>query len=490
MEKNRQIANDHTILKYTGVFGGLQGLTVLIGIIRNKLVAILLGPQGVGLISLFNSTINFVFTCTNLGLPTSSVRPLSESYETKNTESLGHQVNIIRQWSLLAAIGGSVLFFILSPVLDKITFSWGDHSRHFMFLSPIIFIMTITAGETVIIKSIRKLKDLAIITIINVAFALLTSIPIYYFFGESGIVPSLLIIAFIQLLLTIRITFRLFPPIYRIDTHLLREGKDMIRLGIAFVIASFFTNGADFVIRSFLNKTASLWELGLYNAGFMLTTIYVGMLFSVLETDYYPRLSAVNKDIEKCNIMVNRQVEMIFLMAAPMLIILMTALPILIPLLYSVDFLPVVGMAQTIILALYIRAAKLPVAYLTLAKGDSMSFLILEAYSALLQILMVVCGYNLYGLIGIGYGLLATGIVDFIVIYIFAHKKYKYNPSNRIFRYMGLHLPLAIIAYIIAQNCHGLQYWGPCILLCLISIVVSVYIYRRRQVQSDLLSTP
>ena len=48
------------ILKYTGLFGGVQGLNVLIGIVRNKLVAVLLGPQGVGLISLFNTTVRFI----------------------------------------------------------------------------------------------------------------------------------------------------------------------------------------------------------------------------------------------------------------------------------------------------------------------------------------------------------------------------------------------------------------------------------------------
>ena len=38
------------ILKYISLFGGVQGLNVLIGVVRNKFVAILLGPQGVGLI--------------------------------------------------------------------------------------------------------------------------------------------------------------------------------------------------------------------------------------------------------------------------------------------------------------------------------------------------------------------------------------------------------------------------------------------------------
>ena len=36
------------VLKYTGVFGGVQGLNILMGLVRNKLVALLLGPAGAG----------------------------------------------------------------------------------------------------------------------------------------------------------------------------------------------------------------------------------------------------------------------------------------------------------------------------------------------------------------------------------------------------------------------------------------------------------
>ena len=37
------------VLKYTGIFGGVQGLNILISLVRNKLVALLLGPAGMGL---------------------------------------------------------------------------------------------------------------------------------------------------------------------------------------------------------------------------------------------------------------------------------------------------------------------------------------------------------------------------------------------------------------------------------------------------------
>ena len=66
MKKERDENYSH-VLKYTGIFGGVQGLNILISLVRNKLIALLLGPQGMGLASLFNTTTNFILllgSCT------------------------------------------------------------------------------------------------------------------------------------------------------------------------------------------------------------------------------------------------------------------------------------------------------------------------------------------------------------------------------------------------------------------------------------------
>ena len=53
---------DH-VLKYTGIFGGVQGLNIIVSLVRNKCVALLLGPNGMGLASLFNTTVTFLSPC-------------------------------------------------------------------------------------------------------------------------------------------------------------------------------------------------------------------------------------------------------------------------------------------------------------------------------------------------------------------------------------------------------------------------------------------
>lgn len=307
MEKQKGSSYSH-ILKYTGLFGGVQGVSILISIVRNKLVALILGPQGVGLISLFNSTVKLVSDSSNLGLSMSAVKNISEAYESNDERRIVSTVSTIRMWSLFTALTGMFLCVVLSPLLDSWTFNWGNHVLHFILLSPIVGLMAITGGETAILKGTRRLKSLAVVSLLNVAVALLTSIPLYFLWGEKAIVPSLVIAALSQMLLTISHSYRAYPLRLSFSSGALADGYGMVRLGMAFVLAGILGSGADFIIRSYLNNVASLEDVGLYNAGYMMTMVYAGVVFSAMETDFFPRLSAVNGDTDQLNLVVNRQI--------------------------------------------------------------------------------------------------------------------------------------------------------------------------------------
>ena len=253
----------------------------------------------------------------------------------------------------------------------------------------------------------------------------------------------------------------------------------MIRLGIAFVVAGIFGSGADFLIRASLNNIASLNMLGLYNAGFMMSVTYAGMVFTSMETDYYPRLAAVGHDVLQMSNTVNHQVEVSLLMISPLLVAFSIGAPVIVQLLYSKEFLDVVPMIQITVLAMYLRAMKLPVAYLTLAKGDSWSYLFLEAYSAVVMVIAVVGGYMLFGLPGTGAGLLVTGLIDIIVVNIFTRYKYHYKVSSTVFRFAKYQLPIALAVYAITCWLHGWLYWASGIVMGLLSLWISFRLFRQ-----------
>lgn len=443
MKQEKEDSYRH-ILKYTSLFGSVQGLSIAVSVVRTKLVALLLGPDGMGLVALFNSVVTFISQSTNLGISTSAVRHISEVGEGKESY---HYINIVRWWCLITGLIGMFACIVLGPLLDKFTFTWGDHTLHFVLLSPIVLFTAIAGGELAILKGLRKLKRLAKSQIVTLLLSLVITIPIYYFFGESGIVPVLVLVALASLLSTIAYSYGVCP--YRLsDVKSIGEGMPMVKLGIAFMCSGILGSGAEMLIRSLLNRMADLQTLGLYNAGYMLTFTYAGMVFSAMETDYYPRLSGINGDSGKESILANRQMEVSLLLVSPMIIALVMFLPILIPLLFSRSFSAVVPMAQVAIISMLWKSVTLPIAYLPLARGDSKMFMALESSYYVVLVALVVVGYHYMGLYGTGVALLVAHVFDLLIEYATAVLRYKYKVTRRVVGEFLFQLTMVVAAYL------------------------------------------
>ena len=199
MDKENDEIYSH-VLKFTGLFGGVQGLNVLIGLVRNKFVALLLGPGGMGLVSLFNTTVQLISQATHLGISFSAVRHISEYYDAGDKEKLGMLVCVV-----------------LGPFLSNATFAWGNHTLHFILLAPAIGMIAVTGGETAILKGQRKLGALALVQIVAALASLVISIPIYYFFWQAGIVPVIVLMAFVTMCATLWFSaWRWFGLVWRL----------------------------------------------------------------------------------------------------------------------------------------------------------------------------------------------------------------------------------------------------------------------------------
>lgn len=465
------------ILKYTSIFGGVQGLNILVGIVRNKVVAMLLGPEGMGLASLFQTTVNFISQSTNLGVSFSAVRNVSELFNTGDEERITHFIKVVRAWSLLTGLVGMLLCILIGPILSSLTFSWGDHTLHFVLLSPLVALLAVTGGETAILKGARQLKSLAVIQVYSVLLTLVITFPIYYFFGQSGIVPVMVLMGVATLLLTIRRSYSLYPLRLTGAKGILGEGMGMVRLGIVFTLAGILGSGAEFIIRTYLNNVADLKTVGLYNTGYILTMTYAGLIFSAMETDFFPRLSAVNSQWQNCNEIINKQIEVSLLLISPMLVAAQFAIPYVIPILFTNQFLPVVDMVRILLLAIYLRAIKLPIAYLPLAKGDSLSYFFLEAVYDVMVVLLVIWGYSLWQLLGTGVAITLSAVFDYFLLMGYTYSRYHYRPTLSVLKYSLLHLSLGVVAFLLANYTDGWQWWVGGVLVFTVSLIATLYTF-------------
>jgi O-antigen/teichoic acid export membrane protein len=478
MEERHEDSYTH-ILKYTGLFGGVQGLNILMGLVRNKIVAVLLGPSGMGLASLFNTALNFISQATNLGVSFSAVRHVSELFDSGDEERVAHYVKIVRAWSLLTCLIG-ILVCLLAGFVMSNYFSLGDYTLQFVLLAPAVGILAITGGETAILKGTRRLKDLAIIQLFPIFISVLVSVPIYYFYGKSGIVPVIVLLALLTMLFTIRFSFKLYPFKLTGMKGVLGEGMEMVRLGVAFVMAGILGSGAEMLVRSYLSVAGDLDAVGLYNAGYMMIVSYTGVVFYAMETDYFPRLSAICHNLDEACVTINRQIEVSLLMASPMLATLMVCMPLIIPLLFTKAFLPVVAMTQVALFSMYIKAISLPISYITLARGESLAFLLLESVYDVALVLLIIFGYSHWGLWGTGVALTLGYLIDLLVVYGYVHLRFGFRFSFQVMQYAAIQLPLGMAAYVVTFVDNPVIYWLLGSILCFVSIAFSVHVLKQK----------
>ncbi len=479
MKEHSEDSYQH-VLKYTGLFGGIQGLIILIGLVRNKAMALLLGAAGMGFNALMMSVQTFAAQCTNLGLSFGAVPKLSEEYEQEDKERMDYYVQVIRLWSLIAAVLGLLFCVAASGLVNNLTFTWGDHTLHYAMLGVSVAMLAIAGGETAVLKSTRQMGSLARVQIYGTVGAVVLSVPLYYYWGQSGVIPAIVLIAALNTLLTVLYSYRRYPFKMRFSKQQLRDGFGMIRLGLAFVLAAAIGSGAEMAIRAFLNVEGGMEDVGFYNAAFMITITYAGMVFSAMETDYFPRLSAVNKDIEATNETVNKQTEVSLLFLSPMLVGLLMMLPVLIPMLFSSDFLPVVAMAQVAVLAMYFKVLTMPVAYITLARSRSLSYLFLETVYFVVLAIAVVVGYRSWGIWGTGLAIVVAHVVEYVTVNVYAYWQYSFRSTWRVGGYALVQMTIGALAYAVSLCMDSWAYWITEAALTFVSTAYSLYILHQK----------
>ncbi len=430
------------IFKATSLFGGVSGLKLVLNLVRNKIAAELLGPAGTGLNSIYNETRELIHSTTNLGLDISGIRNISKSYEKWRTakvenekllyhEELLDEISLLRSWVMLLAIVGSVFCLTMAMPLSFFTFQNLEHTLGYMFLSPAVGFSTLVCGELTILKATRHLKLVATLSVVFVLFAIVISLPLYYFLRINGVLPALVLLFLAEVLAVLYCSYKHYKPHFCFQFEQLKKGLPVLKLGIAFAIAGMFTHGTQLGIKSFFNTTDDGTALiGLYAAGYGIVMQVAGVLFAALDNDFFPRLAGIFGNLEERRTTVYQQIKVTLPISLLAVAICIPALPILLPLLNSEQYLPAIPMAQFAMAGLVFRAIYLPFSYLNLAAGASRTFLCLELISnAIILACVIPCyyyfeysGYN--GLTGVGLGLLIAQIIDTIISYAIAKIKY------------------------------------------------------------------
>ena len=462
-----------SIFKATSLFGGVQVYQILIQIIKSKFIAVLLGPAGVGIMGLYQSGLQLIQQLSSMGLSQSAVRDVSEANGSNDLHRIAKTVTVVRKLVWVTGILGLVLVACFSPLLSKTSFGNYDYTIPFIILSVTLLLDQLSAGQKVVLQGLRRLKDLAKCSAFGVTFGLITSVPLYYWLGIEGIVPTLILNSLCSLLLSWFYSRKIKVEKVKVTTkQTLEQGKLMLVMGVSMSISGILSTIVAYAIRGYIQANGGVEQVGLYQAGFVIMTTYVGMVMNAIATDYYPRLAAINKDNQKCREAVSQQGEIGVMILAPMLTICLVFMPFVLKILYSDKFLAANEYISWACLGMMLRMASWVLAFIFVAKAESKLYMINELSANLYYLVFSLIGYKTLGLTGLGIAFALEYIVYFIQCYIIARKRYNFSFSNSFIKCYGIQLLLIITCLIIVLKLSGWQKY----LIGSMIIVISCYL--------------
>lgn len=440
------------IMKATSIFGGVQIFQIFIKIVKSKFVAVLLGPEGIGIVGLLNATIGLVGGLTNFALGSSAIKNVAEAHATGNQKSVDKIVGVLRRLVWITGTLGALIALGLSKWLSLLTFGNKDYTLAFVWISITLLFSQLSTGQLVILQGMRKLKYLASANLAGSILGLIITVPLYYIWGINGIVPAIIIVSLASLTISLYFSRKIkIQPIKISLKETINEGKNMLTMGLVISLSSIASIGSSYIIRAFIGNTGGISEVGIFIAGFSIIGTYVGLVFTAMATDYYPRLSAVAHSNEECKQTINQQAEIAILILAPIIVIFIVFIRWVIILLYSNMFIDVIDMVQWAMLGIFFKAASWSIAFILLAKGASKLFLINELIAKIYLLCFNILGYYFWGLTGLGVSFMIGYIIYFIQVFILSKVKYNFTFGVPLIKIFAIQFSLALGSFAVVK---------------------------------------
>jgi enterobacterial common antigen flippase len=406
------------ILKSSVLVGGSSLLNIAIGIVRTKVMAVLLGPAGFGLFGLYGSITTLTQTLAGMGINSSGVRQIAESAGSNDTAGVAQTAVALRRISILLGVLGATLLVVFAKQISKTTFGSPQHTTAVGLLSFAVLFQLISAGQGALIQGMRRIADLAKMNVIGAFGGLMISIPVVYVFREKGIVTSLVCVAATTILTSWWFSRKLqiASPSMSIS-QVVRKAAALLKLGVAFMVSGLMVTGVAYMVRVILLHKVGFAATGIYQSAWVLGGLYVNVILQAMGADFYPRLSAAAKDNYKCNRLVNEQALVGLLLAGPGVIATLTFAPVVIALFYSAKFGPAVGVLRWVCLGAALQVVTWPMGFIILAKARQDFFLLSECVWAMIASGLAWSCIATYGLNGAGIAFFLSYIVHAALVY-------------------------------------------------------------------------
>ncbi len=404
----------------TSILSGINtAVTVATGLVTNKLVAVFIGPEGLGVIGQFKDFMKLLLSVSQLGLDSGIVKNVSESQHDK--VALAKVLSTAFKAQLLVSVVLALGIFLFRNQILIYLLGTREHAEIFVLLGLAVFPMFLFSSLLAILNGLHQIKRYVSISIIANVLSSGCTIVLIFLYGLSGVLYSLVLAQFITfgtLLFFLKnsgIKISWFTQ--KFDLGKFRE---LLKFSAMFISGTLTLSLSLIFVRKYLASNLGLEFAGYWEAMWRISALYLTFLTSAFAFYLLPTFSKLKTKY------LRKEIFKIWKITLPVALLIGTtvflAKDILIPILYSEEFLVIGSLFLFQIMGDILRINSWVLGNLLVAKVHAKVFIAVQIGWGVLFCILVTVLVPQYGFKGVSIAYFLTYVAHFGFMNIYFKK--------------------------------------------------------------------
>jgi PST family polysaccharide transporter len=423
------------IIRSSAIVGAGSLINILGGILKNKAIALILGPSGIGLFGIWNSILTTAATITGMGLSSSGVRQIAEAQADGEEFKMAATRRSLAISSSAFGLLGALTLILFREQVAELAMADRSHSQAVAWLGIGLWATVASGSQTALLNGLRRTADLTWVNIVGAIVSLIVAVTAVWLWQATGVLVAVIAAPFASLITAWLFAQRVETDKVKLSVHALIEPLvKLLNLGVVFMLTGLMVVGTQLAIRVIVTRELGIEATGHFQAAWNISVLYLGFVLGAMGTDYYPRLTEVARDALASNKMINEQAEVALLFSGPVILAMLTLTPWIVALLYSQAFCDTTAVLKWQILGDIFKVASWSLAFLFVAQARTGVFFLTELAGNLVYIGCVWFGLAIWGLEATGIGFLVCYVFYFFLVWMLVRKLNGFVWSNRTVR--------------------------------------------------------
>ena len=414
--------------------GSASVVNVLAGLVKMKVAAVVLGPAGVGIINLFQQVVGTASTIAALGLSNSGTREVAAARSGQDVSELA-AVRHALLWGTvaLASIAATAVFLMREP-LAALVLADPLRASEVGWLAIGVFLTVMAGSRRAVVNGYRRITELALINLLTGVVSAVIAISALLLWRDGAVVVFVLSSPLVSFMLASWFSSRLpRPPDHVVHwKHVGQAWRRMAMLGASFMLAATVVSAGHLVVKTLLQQQLGAEALGLFSAVWLISQYSIGFLYTAITADFYPRLAAVAPHDASFSRIINEQAELGLLIAAPILLAMLTFAPYVLQLLYSEEFVGASGLLQWFVLGDVLKTVAHPLGFALLAMSAGRTYLIVRLLATLSYVAAVWLLLTPVGLLGVGVAYVVMYVIYLPTLLLITARRSEFRLTQRV----------------------------------------------------------